>query len=89
MAKWYVYIVRCADGSLYTGITKDVGARISQHNAGQGAKYTRARRPVVLVYQEVAEDHGAALRRENAIRRLKPETKRVLVAEFSKHLRSE
>ena len=89
MAEWYVYIVQCADGSLYTGIAKDVDDRVSQHNAGKGAKYTRARRPVVLVYQEVAEDHGAALRRENAIRRLRPETKRVLVAEFSKHLKSE
>ena len=49
MAGWYVYIVRCSDGSLYTGITKDVEARVSMHNAGRGAKYTRARRPVELV----------------------------------------
>ena len=89
MAEWYVYIVQCADGSFYTGVTKDVDARVSQHNAGQGAKYTRARRPVVLVYQEVAENHGVALRRENVIRRLRPEMKRVLAAEFSKHLKSE
>ena len=89
MSEWHVYIVQCSDGSLYTGITKNIDDRISQHNAGQGAKYTRSRRPVVLVYQEVAENHGAALRRENAIRRLRPEMKRVLVAEFSNHLRSE
>ena len=79
-ALWHVYMVQCADGSLYTGIAKDVNTRVSQHNAGQGAKYTRARRPVVLVYQEVAEDHGAALKREVAIKRLRPEAKRVLIA---------
>jgi len=76
---WHVYMVRCVDGSLYTGIAKDVDARVLQHNAGQGAKYTRAKLPVVLVYQETAEDHGAALRREAAIKRLRPEAKRLLV----------
>ena len=86
---WYVYMVRCADDSLYPGIAKDVDAQVSQHNAGQGAKHTRAKRPVVLVYQETAEGHGAALRREAAIRRLRPDAKRELIAEFSKHLRSE
>ena len=79
---WHVYMVRCADGSLYTGIAKDADARVLKHNAGQGAKYTRAKRPVVLVYQETAEGHGAALRREAAIRRLQPEAKRLLAARF-------
>jgi len=76
---WHVYMVRCIDGSLYTGIAKDVDARVLQHNAGQGAKYTRAKRPVVLVYQEPAESHRAALEREAAIKRLRPEKKRLLL----------
>ena len=66
----FVYIVRCADGTLYTGYTKDVAARVDVHNTGKGAKYTRSRRPVKLVYQEPAADRSAALRREHAIKRL-------------------
>ncbi len=68
---WYVYIVRCADGTLYTGVARDVDARVRQHNAGDGARYTRARRPVELVYQEEASDRGTALRREHAIKRMR------------------
>ena len=79
MVGWYVYIVRCADGSLYTGITKDVESRVSLHNAGRGAKYTRARRPVELVYREMVSDRGAAVRRECAIKRLRPIAKRNLI----------
>ena len=79
MAGWYVYIVRCADGSLYTGITKDVESRVSMHNAGRGAKYTRARRPVEPVYREMVSDRGAAVRRECAIKRLRPIAKRKLI----------
>ena len=79
MVGWYVYIVRCADGSLYTGITKDVESRVSLHNAGRGAKYTRARRPVELVYREMVSDRGAAVRRECAIKRLRPIAKRKLI----------
>jgi putative endonuclease len=67
---WYVYMVRCADDSLYTGVTNDLASRIDQHNLGKGARYTRTRRPVELVYQEPAADRGAALRRELAIKRL-------------------
>ncbi len=70
MDAWYVYMVRCTDNSLYTGVAKDIDARLIQHNAGTGAKYTRARRPVVLVYQESAVDQGAALRKEYAVKRL-------------------
>jgi len=81
MVGWCVYIVRCADGSLYTGITKDVESRVSLHNAGRGAKYTRARRPVELVYREAVADRGAAVRRECAIKRLRPIAKRKLIAE--------
>jgi predicted GIY-YIG superfamily endonuclease len=79
MVGWYVYIVRCSDGSLYTGITRDVESRVSLHNAGRGAKYTRARRPVELVYRETVGDRGAAVRRECAIKRLRPVAKRELI----------
>jgi putative endonuclease len=76
---WHVYIVRCADASLYTGIAKDLTARVSEHNAGGGAKYTRSRLPVELVYNEEACDRSAALRREAAIKRLSTEKKRELI----------
>ncbi len=75
---WSVYIVQCADQTLYTGIAKNIVLRIAQHNAGSGAAYTRARRPVVLVHQEPAADRGAALRREAAIKRLPVAAKRAL-----------
>jgi putative endonuclease len=68
---WHVYIVRCADRSLYTGVAKDVRARIAAHNAGRGAKYTRPRLPVCLVYREPAPDRAAAQRREREIKALK------------------
>ena len=77
---WYVYIVRCADHSLYTGIAKDVPARLAQHNAGNGAKYTRTRRPVQLVHQETAADRGSALKREYVIKGLDHAAKRRLIA---------
>ena len=67
---WAVYLVRCADGSLYTGVATDVARRVAEHNAGTGARYTRARRPVVLVHQEPAPDRSAALRREYALKQL-------------------
>jgi predicted GIY-YIG superfamily endonuclease len=67
---WYVYIVRCADRTFYTGVARDLTARLAAHNAGRGAKYTRTRLPVKLVYQETAVDRSAALRREHAIKRL-------------------
>lgn len=79
MAEWYVYIVQCADRSLYTGVATDVVARVATHNAGKGAKYTRGRRPVRLVFQEWAGTRGAALRREIAIKRLAAAAKRALV----------
>ena len=61
---WYLYILRCADGTLYTGITVDVQKRFAAHGAGKGAKYTRGRCPLELVYREECADHSAALRRE-------------------------
>ncbi|MGR9090851.1 MAG: GIY-YIG nuclease family protein [Gammaproteobacteria bacterium] len=77
-ASWTVYIVRCNDASLYTGVAKDLERRIDQHNAGTGAKYTRSRLPVTLVYSEPAADRGAALRREIEIKRLPAASKRRL-----------
>ena len=67
---WYVYILKCCDGSLYTGISKDVGKRVSQHNSGKGAKYTRSRHPVKLVYTEKRRNHKAAMKRELEIKKL-------------------
>ena len=79
MAEWHVYMVRCADRSLYTGVATDVEARVATHNAGKGAKYTRGRLPVKLVYQEAVADRGAALKREHAIKRLTVAAKRQLI----------
>ena len=81
-AAWSVYILRCADGSLYTGIATDVERRLAEHNgAGRsGARYTRARRPVVLVYREAADSRAAACRREAAIKRLGKADKERLIA---------
>jgi len=79
MAAWAVYIVECADGTLYTGVATDVVARVAAHNAGRGAKYTRGRLPVRLVYREAVGDRGAALRREHAIKQLSRVAKRRLV----------
>lgn len=66
----FVYMVRCADGTLYTGWAVDVAARVRAHNAGRGARYTRARRPVTLVFSEAQPDRSAALRRERALKKL-------------------
>jgi putative endonuclease len=65
-----VYLLRCRDGSLYTGITNDMQQRLASHRSGKASAYTRARRPVSLAYQEVVPDRGSALKREAAIRRL-------------------
>ena len=65
-----VYILKCADGTLYTGWTTDLERRLQAHNSGQGARYTRGRRPVRLAYREEQSDRSAAQRREAAIRRL-------------------
>ncbi len=77
---WQVYIVECADRSLYTGIAIDVKTRVAQHNNGAGAKYTRSRRPVTLVFSEQADNRGAALRREHEIKQLPAAEKRLLIA---------
>ena len=67
---WYVYMLRCGDGSLYTGSTTDVERRLREHQEGTGARYTRSRPPVTLAYAEEAPDRSAAQRREAAIKKL-------------------
>ena len=76
---YIVYILRCGDGSLYTGITNDLEHRVAVHNSGKGAKYTRGRRPVELVYSEECGEHSVALKRELAIKAMKREEKLKLI----------
>ena len=76
---WYLYILRCGDGTLYTGITTDVEKRLEQHRTGKGAKYTRGRQPLELVYQENCEDHSAALKREYEIKKMPRDAKMRLI----------
>ena len=75
---WLLYILRCGDGSLYTGIAVDVQARLAIHRSGKGAKYTRGRGPLELVYTEVCGSHSDALKRELAVKALPIEEKRKL-----------
>lgn len=82
--KWFVYIVRCVDGSLYTGITKDVKRRCKQHNAGTASRYTRSRRPVKLIYSEVHPDQSSALKREAAIKAMSREGKLTMIGQRKK-----
>ena len=86
MTGWQVYMVRCVDGSYYTGITNDLERRLLAHNDGRGAKYTRGRAPVELCYQEPAESRAAALKREVAIKRLPLAAKRRLAEGRSEYL---
>lgn len=83
-SSWYIYIVQCADQSLYTGISTDLLRRIEEHNSSpNGAKYTKARRPVRLVYFEQSESRSEASKREHALKRLSPTDKRQLVTDAS------
>ena len=77
---WYVYILRCGDGSLYAGYTNDIPRRLARHQSGRGAKYTRSRLPVALAYQEELPDKSAALRREAAVKRMTRPQKLSLIA---------
>ena len=76
---WSVYILRCGDGTLYTGIALDLAARLAQHRAGTGARYTRGRAPLELVYREAAASRSAASRREAAIKRCTRREKLALI----------
>jgi len=82
---WYVYIVRCADDSLYTGITKDILRRVDEHNTDDksGAVYTHNRRPVTLVYQESHTTRSAAARREHEIKQMNKKTKEAFLKEMT------
>lgn len=75
----FVYMLRCKDGSLYTGWTNDLEHRLAMHNSGRGAKYTRGRGPLELVYSEELPDKEAAMRRECAIKKLRREQKLALL----------
>lgn len=77
--KYYVYIIECSDNSLYTGYTTDIDARITRHNEGLGAKYTRGRLPVLLRYVEVFDSKSGALKREYAIKQLTKKQKLSLI----------
>ena len=81
---WFVYMLRCADGSLYTGITKDVTRRCQQHNAGTASRYTRSRRPVKLVYQEAHPSQSSALKREAAIKAMTRREKLAMIHQRKK-----
>ena len=80
MSSWQVYILRCGDGTLYTGITNRLAARVKAHNSAGGAKYTRGRRPVVLVWNTPCKSRGAALSLEYAIKQLTRRQKQALIA---------
>lgn len=76
---WYLYILRCGDNTLYTGITNDVPHRLEMHRSGRGAKYTRGRGPLELVYQEECESYSQALKREHQVKKLPREKKLDLI----------
>ena len=81
--KWnYTYMLRCRDGSLYTGWTNHLAERVAAHQAGRGAKYTKSRRPVILVYYEEYETKSEALRREAAIKKLSRQEKLRMIRQF-------
>ena len=77
---WHIYIIECSDGSLYTGVTNNLDKRITAHNAGRGAKYTKSRRPVHLRYSETARDRKQASQREHVIKSLQKSAKISLIA---------
>jgi putative endonuclease len=78
---WFVYILRCSDGTLYTGYTNDVDARVAKHNAGNGAKYTKSRLPVELCYKEELSSKSLAMRREYGIKQKTRAQKLALLSE--------
>jgi predicted GIY-YIG superfamily endonuclease len=85
--RFWVYILECSDGSLYTGSTNEVNRRLAEHNSGRGSKYTRSRLPVVLGYLEETRNRGSALRRESEIKKLSRRGKLLLCAKSRARLR--
>ncbi len=84
--RWYLYILRCFDGSLYTGIAKDLQQRVRAHNSGTASRYTRSRLPVTIIYQELCRGHSSALRKEYAIKQLSKKEKEKYIIRKSKTL---
>jgi putative endonuclease len=80
---WTLYVIRCRDGSLYTGVTTDLDRRLQQHNAGKGGAYTRAKRPVRLIYSESHPDRSAALKGEARMKALSKTEKERLLSDVS------
>lgn len=78
--RWYVYLLQCSDGTFYCGITTDLADRVARHNSGKGAKYTRSRLPVYLLYSEPAENRSAAAKREWVIKGMSRKEKLDLIA---------
>jgi len=77
--QWFLYLIRCYDGALYTGITTDVERRLAEHQAGKGAKYLRGKAPLTLVFQQRAGEHGAALQAEARVKKLSKADKEAFV----------
>lgn len=86
---WFLYILRCADNTLYTGITTDVAHRFETHQKGKGAKYTKGRGPLILCYQEYCGSHTDALRRELAVKALTKAEKESMIAQSLQDTRNE
>ena len=82
----YVYVPRCGDGSLYTGWTNDLKQRLAAHQSGKGAKYTRGRLPIDMVYYEELPDKSTALKRENELKNLKKAEKELLIQQAKQSL---
>ena len=80
--KWFVYMLRCSDASLYTGVAKDIEKRFKVHSAGKGARYTRTRLPLEIVYRETCKSRTDALVREFNVKKLKPKRKQTLVEAY-------
>lgn len=82
----YVYVLRCGDGSLYTGWTNDLEQRLAAHQSGKGAKYTRGRLPIEMVYYEELTDKSTALKRENELKKMKKAEKELLIKQVKQSL---
>ena len=84
--KWFVYMLQCSDDTIYTGYTNDVDKRVAKHNKGKGAKYTKGRRPVLLVYYEQHPTKSSAMKREYAIKQLSKDEKIKLMFPIDKEI---
>ncbi len=82
--KWFLYILECSDGTLYTGITNDISRRIELHNSGKASRYTRGRRPVTLIYQEPCRNKSFALKKEYVMKSLTRSEKKDYIAKHAK-----